>query len=61
VIETFLNSLEKDGNMDIGLKLDTLFLLPFLYTGVTIEYFNLVGKTPVDKGLFMIQHSGELI
>jgi hypothetical protein len=47
--------------MDIGLKLDTSFLSPFLYTGVMTEYFNLVGKTPVDKDLFMIQHNGELI
>jgi hypothetical protein len=47
--------------MEIGLKLDTLLLSPFLCTGVTIEYFNLLGKTPVDKDLFMIQHNGDLI
>jgi hypothetical protein len=53
--------LEKDGNKEIGLKFDTLFLSPFLCTGVTIKYFNLVGKTPVDNDLFIMQHNGELM
>jgi hypothetical protein len=29
--------------------------------GVTIEYFSLFGKTPVDNDLFIIQTNGELI
>jgi hypothetical protein len=50
-----------DGNKEIGLKFDTLFLSPFLCKGVMIEYFNLVGKTPVDNDLFIMQYNGELI
>jgi hypothetical protein len=29
--------------------------------GVTIEYFSLLGKTPVGNDLFTIQHNGELL
>jgi hypothetical protein len=45
----FLKILENEGNKKIGLKFDILFLSPFLYTGVMIEYFSLIGNTPVDK------------
>jgi hypothetical protein len=46
--------LENEGNEGIGLKFETLFLSPFLYTGVMIEYFSLIGNTPVDKDVFII-------
>jgi hypothetical protein len=51
---TFLKILEKDGNKEIGLKFDTLFLSPFLHNGVIIEYFNLLENLPVDNDLFII-------
>jgi hypothetical protein len=46
--------LENEGNKEIGIKFETLFLSPFLYKGIMIEYISLIGNTPVGKGLFII-------
>jgi hypothetical protein len=49
---TFSKILGKDANREIGLKFYT-FLSPFLYNEVTIEYFNVLGKIPVDNDLLI--------
>jgi len=36
-------------------------LSPFLCSGVIIDYFNLVGKTPEFRDVLIIRHKGELI
>jgi len=44
----FSNIFEKDVRSDTGLSLDTSCLLPFLYNGFIIEYFNLSGSMLIE-------------
>ena len=37
---------KNEGNIEIGQQLATLFLSPFLKTGLIVAYFNLVRKIP---------------
>ena len=46
---------------DVNSELDTLFLSPFICSGVIIEYFNLDGKTLEFRDMLMMRHSDELI
>ena len=46
-------TLDKEGNIDIGLKFDLSFFWPhLLYTGVTWAIFQMSGKWPISKRLF---------
>jgi hypothetical protein len=46
--------LKKEVNTDIGLKLETSNLPPFLNTCYTTEILNLVGKVPEEMDILII-------
>ena len=57
----FSKIFENEVNMDTGLKLDMLNLSPALKIGLTVEYFNLDGKSPNSIDLLKMYVRGELI
>jgi len=50
----FSKIFEKDVRSDTDLSLDTSYLLPFVYNGFIIEYFNLSGSMPIERVLLHI-------